>query len=302
MNIDFKLIFKNNEYLLMVNSEKMGISNELLSMYHKSLILNGMISLFLFGSSDKMNLTLQKKIMLLLTGLFSFIFNLGANSRASGLILASLFLSVMLFRKHTLAKYIILTILIFGVLLSYTVVIYGRGVDLQGIGQILLNINDMKYSNVFDDNFIIGNVFAGAWTFYEADRFNDFYPEMYKILSFSPFPSSIDHFTDYIKYEKRLHEYIPYGANSEIYKFGLMYIGLYFFLLYVILRQMNKSLIHNKLVGYLLCAPGYFYFIANQQYPLRNYFRFFLLSGLLCFVYNNYQKLRKHEGAIFRRN
>lgn len=296
VSIDISVLISNNEYLAMVDVKKLGLTNPILIIYQRALAINGLISFFIYGflKSYGGRESIIHKNLLLLIGLFCFVYQLGNNSRSSGLILCGLVMAIIVFEKRSILKTVKISSILIIVFIAYITSLYGRNRPYtQGIAYIDRNVvGALAHSDIMID-FIANNVFGGAWVFTLAKKLNGNYPEPYKYLSFSPLPSSIDQFDTYLKYQNRISIFEPYSANVEVYHFGLFYCCLYFVILFFGMRLMNKAVAKNSFVGYTLCLPAYLFFISNQQYPLRNSFRFFLFSTLFCYLYLKYYKSSK---------
>ncbi|WP_139062224.1 hypothetical protein [Ochrovirga pacifica] len=286
--VDFKVLLLNFSYLDMVDPEKIGISSyPILVLYKKTVIINAILCFFFFGflSTLKLKHVAYFKWIYFFIGVFFWIYLLGNNSRTSGLIWVGLLGAIFLFTtpsKWQKAKMFMIVCLI---AMSYMSALQGRQKYQQGISQIPRNISLIQSTGMDEIKFYARNIFGGAWVFSEAKDMNGDYPEKYKVLSFSPFPSSIDNFSSYLKYQNRISVFEPYSANVEVYHFGGGYILLYFLILLIGLSLLNKTIKENRFIGYLMALPAYLFFIAYQQYPLRSNFRYFFISIILCFIF-----------------
>lgn len=117
-----------------------------------------------------------------------------------------------------------------------------------------------------------------------AHRSND-WDGMYKILSFSPLPSSIDGFSNVAGNELRLSTAAPYSAWAEAFYFGWGYFLVLLILFSTFLFVVDRL---YRFVGrYGRTAIVSWVLLVNQlivQYPIRNSFRFLLFSILICFL------------------
>ena len=294
LSVNFDLLISNNEYLAMVDVKQLGISNPILIVYQKALAINGLLCLFLYGflKSLRSHKVIFAKYACFIIGAFAYIYQLGNNSRSSGLVLVGWIVAIYMFERKSFFRLIKGSAIIILVFVSYITAIYGRGQTKQGISQIESNIVSSIAGENTTLDFVADNLFGGAYIFTVAKDMPGKYPEPYKYLSFSPFPSAIDGFDSYNKFQNRINLYEPYGSNVEVYHFGPVYWALYFILLYIGLKQMNLAVRKNKLIGYMICLPGYLFFMANQQYPLRSFFRFFLISMILSYLYVKYYKVK----------
>jgi hypothetical protein len=287
INLNYALFLKNGIYLTMLDVNKMGVNIFPMNFYLKAMPFNGALCMFLIPS-----ITNQKnKHILLLTlifiGIFSMIYQLGNNSRSAILILFGYFIGILFFKENNSIKYIKLTLIFCFSIFLYFTVIFGRGQTYQGVSRIDNNINltiNRLKNNTKDINYSLfwfQNTFEGAYIFYQGYNLKTTFPENYKLLSFSPFTSSIDGFNSYLKYTNFISPTVPFGTFLEVYHFGLIYILFYYFLIFFLLIPLNRITYSSPILGYLISSPAYMFFIANQQYPLRNYFRFLIISSLI---------------------
>lgn len=285
LDVDLDILYYNANYLTMVDTDKIGIDNPILIIFHRSMLMNGLISAFSVGYL--LSLNKNKMLQLLLIGIASvfFLLEAGANSRSAALIIFTFILSIVIFHPFNIRKISLVVVFFVAGFMSYFAALHGRGNIRQGISQITNNYSEMSVFKIISPEFLADNILGGASTFAQAEIMDSEYPFDYKLLSFSPLPSSVDQFDKLLRYQHRISAYVPYNANSEVYHFGGYFIVLYFILIYISLRYINIVILKNKVLGLLFSLPAYIFFIANQQYPLRNYLRFLLLSGLISFLY-----------------
>ena len=149
----------------------------------------------------------------------------------------------------------------------------------------------------------LSNVLAGAKDLSLAIQKGPlFYPENYKILSFSPLISAIDGYDSIRKlYQHKITSYMPFNFYAELYFFGWKYWALAFLIFTLGLRILNRATLKYRLMGYLLSTPGLFCFLMMQQYAIRTCFRYFVISILLILIFDHYQK-RKLMHTSFASN
>ncbi|GAB4033244.1 hypothetical protein GCM10028809_34190 [Spirosoma gilvum] len=285
VNIDISILERNNQYLTLSDVKKLGIQSNILILFHRSLTINGIACMFFYVLLNSTNRYHIVKYISLSIGFFCLLFQLSNNSRSAGLICAGYLLGTVVTHKSGWLKVFKISIMAILIIYSYSAVLAGRNKIHQGFSEIFSNLHDSNLNELLKEGFILENLFGGAWIFYIGQNMGGNYPDTYKILSFSPTPSSIDNFDKYLKFQHRINVFVPYSSNLEVYMFGIQYIVIYFLIIYITLRFLNLMVSRNRNIGYILCMPAYLFFIANQQYPLRNYFRFFLLSGVMCFLY-----------------
>jgi hypothetical protein len=159
------------------------------------------------------------------------------------------------------------------------------------------NFANSSFSPTFAQlEFILYNVFSGANNLALGIDTQVHYPEIYKILSFSPLVSTIDGFSDYMIYRGYITTFMPFNVYTELYYFGTIYCIIFFLIVYIVVRLSNKIVVQYKIFGYLFIAPLYLFFISAQQYPIRNYFRYMLVIIIIYYLLKYYQycKIKRH--------
>lgn len=278
INVDWDRIYYNNEYLLITEPKKIGLVSTFPSFIHRMTPILGILSFIVLGILLGFDLGFLT-LLILPACVFFLTLQLASNSRTASILFFSCapFLIISGRRKLQILA-IFMLILGFAV---YNASIYGRGQYAQGISQISNNLIKGNFESSTPIFFFVLNIFNGAINLASSLEVGTDYPLMYKILSFSPLISEMDGFALLLKFEQRVNIYIPFGAYSELYFFGVeFWIGFAFFL-FLFLSKANKDVIDHGVRGFLVWAPAYLFFMASQQYPIRNYFRFVLLSLII---------------------
>lgn len=295
LNIRLDLVMSNTQYLTMVNVKQMGLTNPILIVYQKSISFIGAISFFimmLISTSKKFDRKLLM-FLLFLVGGTCYVYQMGNNSRSVGLILGGYLLGVFLLHKDGRVKYVKIVATLIILVYSYTSVLVGRGGTYQGVAHIYENVEKTHLDMLVKDGFLFENLFAGAYIHYLGRDESVIYPETYKILSFSILPSNLDGFDKYRKYTGFVNPFVPFNNILELSNFGIPYLVFYLLILSVALFYINRVVVINSIIGYILAMPSYLFFIANQQYPIRNFFRYLLVSGLVSAIYYYYNQNKR---------
>jgi len=156
---------------------------------------------------------------------------------------------------------------------AHATALLGRGSTAHHGLSSLFEAYDQVSSTGFYDlaTRLLLNLTEGVFVVAEGFARNAEYPQIYKVLSFSPLPSFIDRFSDINRlYQVRLSVYAPFSGVTEAYFFGAGYvvllIGIYLGSFWVYRRVMER----NKYLG---LAVGLLILLATIQifaYPLRN--------------------------------
>lgn len=138
---------------------------------------------------------------------------------------------------------------------------------------------------------MLSSIFQGAFVTGDGlDYSADFNP-IYKILSFSPFPSAVDNFSYYLPlYGINLNPFVPMGAQTEVIFFGPIYTALFWGTLFFLCRFLTKN--KNKIGIFYYFGSLYFLvvFIQTGAYPTRNVYRSFVLLLIFTIVLANRNK------------
>lgn len=291
-SLNLSTIWKDDSYIL--GNRALKFENSFFIIVNK---ISGVISILAMLLISISYLLKNNKAFYLLLVPFSFylLLKIGFHSRSAALYLGVMAGLLMLSSKKN-DKYIFSPFLF---LLSFFVLInslVGRNTNIHGISSLaylLENVyvginngilNDVL-ANIFEGSFVLGDTF-----FYLYHS----YPEIYKVLSISPFPSFIDGFSHKaLSYEFRLHAFVPMSALGELLIFGYFYIFAYFTIIFFALYFCIKSAQKKKTLLFfvvltLISLASYLQF----AYPVRNVMRFFYIAIFLCLIFIYIPKFR----------
>jgi hypothetical protein len=222
-------------------------------------------------------------------GIMSVLLFLASGSRFSAVILLCLSVYFVI-HGQGFAKFFKLASCVLVALLCFSSALYARGQGDFGIGMI----PDFLYGGVVTFPSAIGSFYisitSGTMLAAMALTIGGSYPAAYKILSFSPFPSSLDGFV--LSDQVRIDLYTPFPALAEAYLFGMEYfIG--YLLIWGILSyhcgKMYARFSSQKILGsnagllLLMSAPIIFIYFLSTQYPIRNSMK--LIIGMVVILY-----------------
>ncbi|HEX5323905.1 MAG TPA: hypothetical protein VFW40_08975 [Capsulimonadaceae bacterium] len=133
---------------------------------------------------------------------------------------------------------------------------------------------------------VVINLLQGPLVLAEAIRMSPVdYTTKYRVLSFSPLISAIDHFNRILYQEWRVNSHTPFNNFAELYNFGLRYIVFYAVMTFISMRQVTSIYLRfGPLYGFLLVAPIYDPIVILHQYEIRTAFRKIIYTALLSHI------------------
>lgn len=222
-------------------------------------------------------------IALLPPTLFLFFFQVAACSRAGALAPAAFAAVWIALRPKQTAPAIAMGLV--GAI-CWVSALEGRG-HAGGFSQIPI-IWARGVANVFSEkvNFYISNLFEGAFVMFEGHLRNAEYPEKYKILSFSPLPSFLDHFDQInVGSSTRISKSIPISGLTEAEKFGITWLALLMFFIFLSMRLANRvSSSLSRKYGIISASLHFFTafaIISMGAYSIRASFKFLFIAILI---------------------
>lgn len=279
--LDLDALWLNSEYLL-INTPK-GLNNHsTLSLLLLSTDrLRGILGIALFAY-----LCAQKKwfaaFVLMPAIAFSLLFYLAAHSRTPVLYLGEF--GLLYFVMNGRYRTSILISSFFLALFASVIALIGRNSGAHGLAAILPRYWQLP------PNMILGgalpNLFEGIYVTTEIFGRQDRFDFMYKLLSFSPFPSAIDGFSSIRDiFQIRLHRYVPMSAVLETYAFGPLFWLLNGLVQFITVREVAKSIIvKNTMISLALSFLVLFTLYLQYAYPVRHMFRFMILALVLTLL------------------
>lgn len=294
--MNLNLLWMNNQYKLLSNATalQLPLAASLINVLAGIFAIVLLIIIILLIKSGRYFMA----IGLLPMFLYFFTLKIAANSRWGPLIVAS---SIpFLYKRGSLKSMLLIFFTAFFSLMFFLGVLFGRngGTNTQGISAIYSNISNGINGAAFLFPKILGSTFSGAWNFdltlQKFDSKTVVYDAEYKLLAFSPLPSTLDGY-DEIKDRNilKILSYAPVGAFGELYYFGILYFLLFLLFLFFSLRFCNRVVIKHNLLGILVVSPFYLFFLKIQEYPIRNSFRYILLALVAGYILNKLRSTNK---------
>lgn len=298
MDINKSILWRNQEYLAIANPHSAGIDTLPGRVIH---FLLPPLGLLLVGASAFFWVYRRKQIaiLLFLLSVYPFLLALAENSRWAPLYVFAA-LTVFLFLGG-IKRYFLLVLFdwMFGFLLFFKVLI-GRNTPYQGLAGTF-DIFALMFSGFEFERWTIGfflNIFQGAQSLANAFLIHPQYPESYKLLSFSPTISAIDHFDKVMNvYMVKIAPVVPMNAYSEAYFFGWLYFLLLLLILIAWLRMMTKLFLRRDEIGTAFTVFSYWIIFYISQYPVRNSMRLIYLSLLIGILVNRKLSVKSKSRA-----
>jgi hypothetical protein len=237
----------------------------------------------------------KKYIFGILTALvslcFYYFYFLSAASRIAPLLLV-LTAGTIAVMFHGRYKIWVAMLLFIG-LLSYQSVLVSRNQYHHGFATLEAKFNTMEVSGSAISG-MVSNIFMGGSVFAEGYIMRAEYNSIYKILSFSPFPSFIDGFNQIRENEEiRITEFAPLNAYAEVYGFGWFYLLAFIIFYAAFTRQMQSQIARGGFAATLLLVLFVYLQFRLQQYSLRTSLRLMYLLYVLLLIFPILQKKLK---------
>lgn len=277
--LNWSIAWHNNQYLAMTGQGSMWIEGPAVVAIQSIAGMTGFISAFYLAN----NLSQRggpKPFVWAILFAWNICFSVAACSRASFAILMvfTLLMHLISDKKNNVRTLILTATAIYLLFCALA----GRGIGEFGLGSIptILSAPFEGESNGAVE--VVGSIFQGVFITGDGNEFRADFPAIYKILSFSPFPSAIDNFPAYREqYAMPLSAFVPMSGYTEVIAFGPAY---FIFLWGFVAILMRKILLSQKKIGLLyiiVSATVLFFLIQGGTYPVRNFFRPLLFAYIL---------------------
>jgi len=290
--LDWSLLYLNYEYQIIKTPNLISQDGgTFFRIFHFLFRLIGIFSAVFLCYSVARKRPLLLVVSLLVTAYCFFLLFIG-ESRWVNVYIAVFFISrlVLFKRKPTYFEY-----LIWGAVfvLLFCKVIVGRNYGIYGISaqlKIFSYLFEIDFANIILGLFI--NFSDGFINLANSIELRTNYSEEYKLLSFSPLPSSIDGFSSILELnERRINFYVPFNSISEAWSFGGVYFALLTFLLIAFIYSCDLIYsISKPLVQSLILAIALWNLFYMFGYPIRNVMRVFeymIIINLFFYIRTN---------------
>ena len=277
-------LYFNTQYQLIESPNGLTINNSFSSAIHLGFPL---LSIFVWGFFSTGTSLRSWKVAGAYAPLaaWSLIYQLAQNSRYT-IVYMSVFLIVNFIAAPDKKRMRVL----FLVPLIYIVYLHcllGRTKGSNGIAGIydnLLTIEDLLSPGNFWK--IARNLFQGVYVVADGLVYRLDYDPLYKIMSFSPFPSIIDGFAAVRdQYMVNVFNWVPMPAPVEILSFGPVYVIFASGILLLAIRA-NLKLINsqNSVLDIVINTVIAFSFVYSLAYPVRTMFRLIEFSLFISMI------------------
>ena len=299
IDIDKALFWANGEYLLLVQPERVGLSNGFTAAIHHVSGLLSVLALYycFFCYSRKRRLF---SFLFFTVFFYFFLLKVAQLSRWGFLISASfVFFFYVFANMKKINNILFFAIMIVFTWLMYNIPIAGRGSSLQGLSGFfhhLVNIEtDVSY-NLELLYFFFSNVFGGHFVTVNAVGMPANYPVLFKVLSFSFLPSAIDGFHSVKQHYHFVNQYVPFNVYAELYHFGYAYYFLFLGLFSYFQYYISKLYIKRDYLPYVLLLSCFtFVTFFMQYYGLRNCWRFLVIPLILVAIFKIIKRSKKRD-------
>ena len=283
ISLDMNILWNNDRYLLIASVDGLAINNSLFSFIRS---ISG-IAMVIAGAFFACAILLRSWGAALLLGiclLVLMVISVAGAFRTAAIPAAAVAVPLFLFGE---LRHKVLSIAF--VCLSFTLIIValvGRGMDAFGISNI-----PMYFAELFsyDASTLITaatlNISQGIFVTTDSIYIGGDFNVMYKVLSFSPFPSFIDGFEEARSlYQIRLHRFVPMSAIGEVYNFGLPWIvGFSLFMMALFRANVKIDPSRYPFIFITSSIIIFLFFMMANGYPMRNVFRQFLIAYALVY-------------------
>lgn len=282
--LDWRLTWRGTDYAAYNDPLLMSVTNPLGRVYHT------LMPLLLLGVGPLLIGIIKARrggiaLLYVIPFSYSLLYEVASNSRWGGLPLlgTAAFIFLLYGRKGTFPG---ILLILMGILL-YVSALVGRAAPYHGISMIIANLGATLGGSAFGVlQLTIYTIFEGIFSTSRVGDYSPSYPLIYKLLSFSPFPSSIDGFNSVaLKYEVRMRSYLPIGAWAEAFYFGAIYFAawscliLTFFLIDAYVSRAANGLLQKAVSISLLVEMAF-----SNTYQMRNTLRILLIFSTVQLV------------------
>lgn len=288
LSIDKSLLWKNDEYLLLAQPDRVGIKSELGRIAHFLLLPTGLITVSLvqiFVSTRRSSLAIVSAI---LGASYPLIYAVALNSRWAVVYMAALIFCALVYTN--LFKRVMLSVSYSCIaMLLFLKVMLGRSSEKQGLVAIF-DYEGYFSGGLFEIRFIILggllNVFQSLQNFANSGLMNPEFGVAYKVLSFLPSFSFMDSFSVVRDASmQKITPYVPMNAYSEAFHFGFPYYVILGLAVVIWLRTSTRLYQTGTAAGVFVAILSYWVTFMLSQYPVRNSIRVvYLLVFIALFI------------------
>lgn len=282
MTIDPAILWYNNEYLLIGSRAGLLVNNPIFALLAS---LSSLIML-VAGVAFACAVILRRWVSAAILGSSLMILGVIAVAGASrNAALPAAAMAVTFFLLGTAKHRIWAALMALVCLGTIVVALIGRSTDELGISSIPHNFNMLfseEGSQYIEIMFL--NLSQGIFVTTDSIYIGGTFPDLYKWLSFSPFPSAIDGFERIRHFQVRLHSFVPMSALGEVYNFGWPWMVWFSIVLGFLLRSNARlDTARYPFVAIMSSLLIFVFFVMANAYPMRNVFRQFLIAYVVVY-------------------
>lgn len=280
--IDPAILWYNTEYLLIGSRAGLLIDNAIFALVASISSLIMVIA----GVSFACAVLLRRWVPAAVFGVSVLILNIIAVAGASrSAAIPAAAIAVTFFLLGTVKHRIWAALLLVTCLATIALALIGRSIDELGISSI-----PDHFSVLFSEEgplyieMLLLNLSQGIFVTTDSIYIGGTFPDLYKWLSFSPFPSAIDGFERIRHFQVRLHSFVPMSALGEVYNFGWPWMVWFSIVLGFLLRSNARlDTARYPFVAIMSSLLIFVFFVMANAYPMRNVFRQFLIAYVVVY-------------------
>lgn len=297
---NFSVLWYNQQYLMLASDEAIVSENPLSDLVGSTASIFGMASALGFALSLASRRPLLTLGFLLPLTIFQIMALAGASRVAALYPFIIVAVSATMLSRWRLTVSAVFACL---TLAALAMALVGRGNGEFGISTIPQNfvgIFDNAGASMFAS---FRNLAQGIYITMGGTIMPPNHSELYKLLSISPLPSSIDGF-DLIRRteEIRIHDFVPMSAVTEVMLFGWGYMLFVGGVLWLGLRLNLVAFKHGHfLIGSATSLWLFLIFVQANAYPLRNTFRQEVIAILILVATLMWAHVKEARQAANRR-
>lgn len=280
MTIDPAILWYNNEYLLIGSRAGLLVDNPIFALLASIVSLIMLIAGVAFACAVLLRRWVSAAILAFCLLILSAIAVAGASRNAA---IPAASVAVTLFLLGTARHRIWAALMAVACLGTIAVALIGRSTDELGISSIPRNVALLfsEEGRLYVEVMFL-NLSQGIFVTTDSIYIGGAFPDLYKWLSFSPFPSAIDGFDGIRHFQVRLHSFVPMSAIGEVYNFGWPWMVWFAAVLGLLFRANAKlDSARYPFIAIVSSLLIFVYFVMANAYPMRNVFRQFLVAYLV---------------------
>ncbi len=289
--IDRDVLWRNYEYLMITDPIGIGADNLFASVYHVIFRFIGLVAV----AASVVYMRRGAWIHFVLSAglaVYPMIFLLASNSRLAAIYFACAAIVNVMISRRPLGLFTWVSVGL--VLLTFTKVLIGRGLPIQGISAIDEGFAAIEFQKIplYLEGFVT-NVFPIALNFANTVVLDPNHVFEYKIKSFSPLFGFMDNFQATRQaYEIRISAANPISAFGEVFSFGWKFLLVFLAGCFIWMRSVSRLIIEKlDALAILLSIMSIFLVATMGSYSLRTSWRVMLIVTIIALVLHGRRRL-----------